>query len=161
MIKILNGILNILKMIMLLVCFVLTFFIIIQMYNRLNKDLIGSISNFVPFVLLFILFCVNFVLKQKTVNNCTFYNITCCLVFSMLLFAIYRTFTDKNMVVILRLGYDINFNYFADIIAPMRVMLYCLSVSNILLMFTGLKIFEKEETVETKCKTKNSKKSVK
>ena len=158
MIKILNGILNILKLLMLLVCFVLTFYIIIQMYNRLNKDLVGSIYNFIPFVLLFILFCINIIFKQKAVNNCTFYNITCCLVFSMLLFAIYRTFTDKNMVVMLRLGYDINFNYFADMIAPMRVMLYCLSVSNVLLILSGLKIFEKNEINESKTKVKKDKK---
>ena len=63
----------------------------------------------------------------------------------MLLFAIYRTFTDRNMVVMIRLGYDINFNYFADMIAPMHVMLYCLSISNILLMITDLKIFNTEE----------------
>ena len=141
MMKIINIILNVIKMFMLLACFVFTLFIIVQMYNRLGKDLSKSISNFVPFVLLFILFSINFVLRQKTVSYCTFYNITCCLVFGMLLFAIYRTFNDKNMILMVRLGYNINFNYFADIIAPMKVMLYCLSVSNLLLMAVDFKIF--------------------
>ena len=144
MIKIINGLLNVLKVIMLLVCFVFTFYIIINMYNRLGKDLIDSISNFIPFVLLFILFSINFVFKQKSVNQCTFYNITCCLVFLMLLFSIYRTFNDKNMIMVIRLGYNINFNYFSDMIAPMRFMLYTLSFSNILLMITGLSVFEKK-----------------
>jgi len=141
MIKIINGILNISKTILLFICFVFTFFIIINMYDRLNKDLIDSIYNFIPFLVLFILFSINFVLKQKSVNDCIFYNITCCLVFTMLLFSIFRTFNDKNMVVILRLGYSINFNYFADMIAPMRFMFYGLSISNVLLMLTELKIF--------------------
>lgn len=144
MLKILNIMLNILKMLMLLISFVFTCFIIANMYNRLNKDIVTSFHNFIPFVLLFILFSINFILKQKSVNECLFYNITCCLVFVMLLFVIYRTFNDKNMVVLLRTGYDINFNYFADIIAPMRFMLYGLSISNILLMITGLKVFSKE-----------------
>ncbi len=144
MIKIINGLLNVLKVIMLLVCFVFTFYIIINMYNRLGKDLIDSISNFIPFVLLFILFSINFVFKQKSVNQCTFYNITCCLVFLMLLFSIYRTFNDRNMIMVIRLGYNINFNYFSDMIAPMRFMLYTLSFSNILLMITGLSVFEKK-----------------
>ena len=42
------------------------------------------------------------------------------------------------MIVLVRMGYDINFNYFADIIAPMRVLLYSLSAANILLMLTGM-----------------------
>ena len=73
-----------------------------------------------------------------------YYNITCCLVFLMLLFSIYRTFNDRNMIMVIRLGYNINFNYFSDMIAPMRFMLYTLSFSNILLMITGLSVFEKK-----------------
>ena len=138
MTKVLNVLLNIIKVIMLLVCFVLTFYIIVKMYQRLDKDMVKSIPNFIPFILLFILFCINFIFRQKQVNQNSFYNITCILVFAMLGFAIYRTFYDKNMVVLTRLGYDINFNYFADIIAPMKVLLYGLSVTNILLIFSGL-----------------------
>ena len=82
--KIINGFLNVLKMFMLLACFVLTFFIIIKMYQRLEKDLFNSIFNFIPFVLLFILFCINFIFKQKQVTQNTFYNIVCILVFSMI-----------------------------------------------------------------------------
>ncbi len=138
MLKIINGLLNVLKMIMLLVCFVLTFFIIIKMYQRLDKDFIGSIPNFIPFILLFIMFAINFIFRQKQVNQNTFYNITCVLVFAMLGFCIYRTFCDKNMIVLTRLGYDINFNYFADVIAPMKVLLYGLTVSDLLLMLSGM-----------------------
>lgn len=134
MIKIVNTIFSYLKVLLLLVSFVFSFFIIINMYRRLEKDMIDAIFNFIPFVLLFILFAINIIFKQKSVNNCFFYNITCCLVFAMLLFAVYRTFFDRNMVVMIRLGYDINFNYFADVIAPMRAMLYILSISNVLLM---------------------------
>ena len=143
MIKILNIFLNLLKVIMLLICFVFTFYIIIRMYERLGKDLAGSIQNFIPFILLFILFSINFILRQKEVNECIFYNVTCCLVMVMLLFCIYRTLNDEYMIMSIRLGYNINFNYFADIIAPMRFMLYGLSVSNLLLMLSGMKIFNK------------------
>ena len=145
MIKMLNVILNILKVIMLLACFVFTFYIIINMYNRLGKNVIGSIYNFLPFVVLFILFSINFIFQQKTVNECTFYNVTCCLVLIMLLFAIYRTFNDRNMIMVIRFCYDINFNYFSDMIAPMRFLLYGLSVSNILLMLSDLKFFNQKK----------------
>lgn len=151
MIKIVNTIFSFLKVILLLVSFVFSFFIIINMYRRLEKDMIEAIFNFIPFILLFILFAINIIFKQKSVNDCFFYNITCCLVFGMLLFAVYRTFFDRNMVVMIRLGYDINFNYFADVIAPMRAMLYILSVSNVLLMFEDFnwKPKKKEVIVDT------------
>ena len=112
MTRILNGILSILKVILLLVCFVFTFFIVVNMYRRLDKNIVEAISNFIPFILLFILFAINLIFRQKSVNKCFFYNVTCCLVFIMILFAVYRTFFDRNMVVMIRLGYDINFNYF-------------------------------------------------
>lgn len=152
MTRVINGILSFLKVILLLVCFVLSFFIIINMYRRLEKNIIEAIPNFIPFVLLFILFAINMIFRQKSVNKCLFYNITCCLVFGMILFAAYRTFFDRNMVVMIRLGYDINFNYFADVIAPMRAMLYILCVCNVLLMIEGIDFSKllgvKEESVE-------------
>ncbi len=136
--KIFNWFLCFLKMLLLLISFVLTFYIIVNMYNRLEKDMIGAIYNFIPFVLLFILFAINLIFKQKKVIECTFYNITCCLVFIMILFSVYRTFFDRNMVAMIRLGYDINFNYFADMIAPIKAMLYILCLSNVLLIFIGI-----------------------
>lgn len=144
MVRILNGFLNIIKLLLLVACFVFTFFIIISMYNRLEKPLIGSIYNFIPYILLFILFSINLIFRQKQVTQNTFYNVVCIMVFLMLGFSIYRTFMDKNMIVLLRLGYDINFNYFADMIAPMRVLLYTLSLCNVLLIISGLD-FEKKK----------------
>ena len=142
MLKIINILLNILKMFMLLICFVLTFYIIVNMYRRLDKNIFDGIKNFIPFILLFIMFSINFIFKQKIVLQNTFYNITCCLVFGMLLFAIYRTLFDKNMVIMLHMGYNINFNYFADIIAPMRALLYGLALSDILLLASQIKVFD-------------------
>ena len=144
MVDLLNKILSILKMLLLLICFVFTFYIIINMYRRLNKDLVSSITNFIPFFLLFILFSINFILRQDSVNNCLFYNLVCNLAFIMLGFCIFRTLNDKNMIILLRQGYDINFNYFADIVAPMKFILYGLSFSNIMLMLDGSKFLNKK-----------------
>lgn len=136
--KIINVSLIFIKFLFLLTSFVLTFNIVLRMYERLGKNYIESIPVFIPYIILFFLFSINFILRQKRVNNSMFYNITCCLVFAMLIFCGYRAMTDKYMLLYIRLGdYHINFNYYADIIAPMKVMLYLLSVSNILLMFIG------------------------
>lgn len=108
------------------------------MYDRLGKNYINSFSIFIPYIILFLAFSINFVLKQKKVNECIFYNITCCLVFVMLIFGGYRAMTDQYMLLYLRLGnYHINFNYYSDLIAPMKIMLYLLTVSNFIFMFTG------------------------
>lgn len=147
MIKIINNVLYILKIVLLLITFVFSFYIIINMYQRLEKNMVDAIFNFIPFIILFILFSINFVFKQKTVSECLFYNITCCLTFIMLLFCIYRSFNDQNMIAIIRLGYNINFNYFADIIAPMRAMLYILSVCNVFLMLEDFHYVPKKPVV--------------
>lgn len=149
MIKIVNKVFCIFKVFLLLISFVFSFFIVINMYRRLEKNMVDAIFNFIPFILLFLLFAINIILRQKSVNNCLFYNITCCFVFGMILFSVYRTFFDRNMVVMIRLGYDINFNYFADMIAPIKAMLYILSFSNILLILEGCQWQSNKSRVNT------------
>lgn len=123
------------KHILLIISFVLTLYIIVYMYQRLDKSLTGSIRLFVPYLIIFILFCVNLVARQKGVLNNLFYNICCCLVFAVLCYCGYRAIFDKNMIMNERMGYNINFNYYSDVISPMKIMLYGLSVANICFMF--------------------------
>lgn len=144
--KIINILLIFIKFLFLLISFVLTFNIVLRMYERLGKNYIESIPVFIPYIVLFLLFSINFIFRQKRVNNCIFYNITCCLVFAMLIFCGYRAMNDEYMLLYIRLGdYHINFNYYADIIAPMKVMLYLLSISNVILMFTGKDLINENE----------------
>ncbi len=135
--KIINAFFSVIKVILLLVSFILTFYIIMNMYHRLEKNIVESIPTLLPFIILLFLFVINFIFGQKGVTKSMFYNISCCLAFSVILFAVYRAFYDTNMVMILKLDYNINFNYFADVIAPMKAMLYLLSVANIFLMFSS------------------------
>lgn len=145
MIKIVNKILSLLKIVLLLISFILTFFIVMKMYERLEKNYVGTISVFLPYLTLFIAFAINLILRQKQVNDNMFYNVTCCLVFIVLIFCGYRALTDDFMIFYIRLGYQINFNFYSDMIAPMRVMLYLLTISNVLLMLDRpWKRFEKE-----------------
>lgn len=144
--KVINILLIFIKFLFLLISFVLTFNIVLRMYERLGKNYIESIPVFIPYIVLFLLFSINFIFRQKRVNNCIFYNITCCLVFAMLIFCGYRAMNDEYMLLYIRLGdYHINFNYYADIIAPMKVMLYLLSISNVILMFTGKDLINENE----------------
>lgn len=129
-----NKLFSVLKYVLLIVAFVLTLYIVIYMYHRLGKSVFYSYSIFIPYIILFIAFCINFLFGQKRVNKCLFYNFVCCLVFFLIVFVDYRTIFDTYMIANSRLGYNINFNYFDDFLIPMKIMLYGLFCTNILLM---------------------------
>ena len=67
--KIINWILLVLKYILFLGAFASSFYIVLSMYRRLNKDMIESISIFIPYAILLILFFINIIFRQKSVNQ--------------------------------------------------------------------------------------------
>lgn len=146
MTKIINGFFSILKYLLLVISFILTFYIVMFMYKRLSKDYIGTIEIFLPYILLLGTFTVNLLFDQKSVTKNLFYNLTCCLVLVVFIFAGYRAIFDKYLLSGIKMGYDINFNYYADMLAPLKSMFYLLIGSNIMLMFSD----PKKKKVETK-----------
>lgn len=133
--SIINKILDMLKYILLIISFVLTLYIVIYMYHRLNKSLVESYKIFLPFIIIFVLFCINFLFNKKKIRRNVLYNITSCLVFALIIFVDYRTIFDTYMLANTKLGYNINFNYFNDFLIPLKIMLYGLSITNVLFMF--------------------------
>jgi len=146
--KVLNVILSILKIILLFVSFVLTFYIIMAMYQRLEKSFLESLDIFIPYVVLLILLLLNHVLGQKHVTSNTFYNLTCCLVFSLFIFVAYRTMFDNYMLLSLRNTYKMSFYYFSDMIQPLKALLYLLITGNVSLIIYGA--ISKKEAEEIK-----------
>ena len=138
--KILNGIFMFLKFILLILGFGLSFFIVLSMYKRVDKNLVESIPIFIPYIIILLIFFINIIFGQKSVNRNLFYNLTCCLVFSCIVIVCLRAILDKNMLLNSIMGYNINFSYFNDFISFMEIMLYGLSLANIFFM-----IHEKEE----------------
>ncbi len=133
--KVLNMFLYILKFLLLLGSFGITLFVILKMNQRLDKDILSSYAVFLPFILLLLLFIINIVFSQKSVTNNLFYNITCDLVFLVIIVAGLRALFDTNMVLSERYGYGIDFNYFDNFISYLKLMLYGLCIANILFMF--------------------------
>ena len=133
--KIINWILLVLKYILFLGAFASSFYIVLSMYRRLNKDMIESISIFIPYAILLILFFINIIFRQKSVNQNIFYNLTCCLVFVTTIVVSIRSIYDTNMILNKIMGYNINFIYFGDYIMFMKLLIYGLSLGNILFMF--------------------------
>lgn len=137
--KILNIIFAVLKYILLLGAFAITLFIMVRMNVRLEKSFITIMPEFIPFLIIFLLFIINLVFKQEGVNNNIFYNLTSCIIFTTIIVVGYRAFADKNMVLNEKYGYGIDFNYFNTFISYMKIMLYGLSVSNLLFMIKPVK----------------------
>lgn len=135
--KIFNGLFYFLKFFLFFGALSLSLFIIVQMFQRLEKNIMDSVRVFLPFLLILIFFIVNILLKQKSVTENIFYNITCCLVFGTIIVVGLRTVLDSNMVLYIQLGRNINFNFFSYFIPFMKILLYGLSIANIFLMFTG------------------------
>lgn len=115
------------------------------MYKRLEKNYIGTLDVFIPYLVLFLLMAINLIFNQKSVLNNLFYNLTSCLVFGVLIMCGYRAIFDDYMLSGIKMGYGINFNYYADIISPLKSMIYLLIASNIFLMLSGTKHKSKKE----------------
>ena len=96
--RIFNGLFYILKFLLLVGSFGLTLFILIRMNVRLDKDMISILSQLIPFLLLFVVFIINMIFKQIGVTKNLFYNLTCCLVFAIIIFFGYRAIFYTNMV---------------------------------------------------------------
>ncbi len=133
--KIFNGLFYVLKYILLIAAFALTLFILIRMNVRLEKDIMSVLPEFIPFAVLLILFIINMFFRQSFVNGNVFYNLTCCLVLSTIVCVSLRSIMDTNMVLNAKYGYGVDFNFFDNFIAYIKIMLYGLSIANVLFMF--------------------------
>jgi len=142
MVKILNKIIFYLKNIMLPILLMATIYIVCFMFQRLGKNIFGEnllefLDVIFPFLLIIVLSLINIFLNQDEVNDNIFYNITSFIVVFVISIFCIRALFDNNMYFLHKYSYHINFNYFSDQIAATKVMLYGLSVGNILLMISN------------------------
>lgn len=140
--QMLNGIFSFLKWILFIISFGITFYIILSMYNRLNKSMIESIDIFIPFIILLILYFINLIFNQSNITKNVFYNLTSVLVFLTITLVGVRSICDKNMILNKVMGYGINFFYFSNFVSFMKIILYGLSISNIFFMIQKSKKVE-------------------
>lgn len=142
MIKILNKMFYYIKNLVLPFLLVVTIYIVMMMFQRLEKEPFGAnffefLEVILPYIVLLILLLVNTFLRQDVVRNNLFYNLVSFMVVGTIGIFCYRAILDKNMLMWHKYKYDINFTYFTDQIAPMKVMLYLLSFSNVMLIIKG------------------------
>ena len=157
MTKILNKLFRILHIIMLPILLIATIYIVMFMFQRLEKEIFGA--NFLeflgvifPYLLLIILNIINMFLKQNNVKDNLFYNTTAFLVMIVITVFCLRALFDQNMFLWHKYGYNMSFNYFSAQIAPMKVMLYGLSIANVVLMIDGYIKFDNQSEKNLKAK---------
>ena len=148
--KIINSILSVLKYLLLMAAFSLTLFIILKLNDRLEKSMVESISVFIPFGIMLLLFILNFALDKKSVTDNLFFNLTCCLVFSANIVVCLRSIFDKNMLFngIQKMG--INFNFFNDYLSFNKIMFFGLIIADLIYMFIPNKDDKEKEGVAKK-----------
>ena len=143
MLKIINKVFLYIKVLLLLIAFVLSLYIVINMYYNLEKnpfgeDLIDFIEVLLPFIFLLILFVINIVGKQKIVNDNVFYNLTCVLAITSIIYMGYRAMFDQNLVLWHKTDFHMAFEYFADQLFQIKAMLYGLGVANLFFIMEGM-----------------------
>ena len=133
--KIFNILFYILKFLLLIAAFGLTLFVLIRMNIRLDKNMNSIIIEVIPFFILLILFVINLIFKQKGVTDNLFFNLTCCLVLTTIGLVGARAILDTNMVLNGKYGYGIDFNFFDNFMAYIKIMIYGLCIGDVLFMF--------------------------
>lgn len=155
MVKILNRLCFHLKNIVLLITLFATIYIVMFMFKRLEKDIFGAnlmefISIVLPFLVFIIISLVNLFFKHESIKDNTFFNITSLIVSITIAIFCYRALMDQNMLFWHKYGYNMNFNYFADQLSAVKVMLYGLSIADIILIISGsIKIEEEKVNKKT------------
>lgn len=133
--KILNILFYILQLVLFVAAFALTLVVMIQMNRRLEKSFMTTINVFVPFGILLVLLMLNMIFNQKTVRDNILYNITSNLIFATIGIVALRAMFDNHLIISTLNSYHMDFNFFANFLPFLKIMLYGLCISNVLLMF--------------------------
>lgn len=146
MTRVLNRIFSFLKYILFLGAFGACLYIMLNMNQRLSKSIFESLQVFLPYIILLFLFLFNLLFHHENINQNLFFHLSCCLVFALILFVSYRSIADDFLIVKASFVSGINYNYYADMIAPFQVMLYGLCLADACLILAYEKpIFKKME----------------
>ena len=129
--KTINKILFFSRLIILLVDFILTLYIM-MMLNTYSDGNIGSlVMTCLPLLLTLIVFVVSFFFKKG--NNHLLFNVCSILSLITILIIDYRTICDKNMVMWVKS--NMNFYYFKNQIGVIKTLCYTTFIGNILLLY--------------------------
>ncbi len=138
--KLINNILYYLKIIMLLITFTVTLYILLIKMDVYELSALSIFPLFIPLLLLLIVFVFSLFLNIGKSN--LFFNFVCILVLLSIMIIDYRTLFDSNIISKTK----ININFFDLSLVRIKIMLYLTFISNVLLM-----IYEKKVNFQSNC----------
>lgn len=126
-----NKILFYIKVILLLVAFTLSLYIIMMMYDRFGRGIMDLILLFIPMLLSLITFVVSFFFKDG--NKSILFNVSTVLALLAIVIICIRALIDKNMVLNIKDG--INYYYFENQLRQIKILMYMIFFGNLVLFY--------------------------
>lgn len=131
MIEMINKVMFYFKLILLLLVFTLTLYILFSMYDYYKTGFWNLILISLPLLLSLIMFVLSFFFKVG--DDKTLFNVGCILALIAILIIDYRSIFDKNMV--LWVKGKINFYYFQNQITQIKILCYSIFIGNLVLFY--------------------------
>jgi len=130
MCKKINEIFFYAKVVLLLVVFGITMYIMFSMNAFYDNYFVNVILLFIPFVFTLMTFILSFFTTKGSKN--LFFNIACFVALIALLYISIRTISDQNMIMWSK--NKMNFYYFENQIKQFKILLYLMFGVNLLLL---------------------------
>ncbi len=131
--NLINRIIIYTKVVLLLIAFIMTLYILFMKMDINNSNILSVVPLFIPLLLVLIVFTFSFFLGYG--NDNTFFNIGCVLVLLSIIIIDYRTMFDLNIISQTKL----NINYFNSQTTRIKLILYLTFIGNLMLMFSEKK----------------------
>lgn len=153
MLNLLNKLFIVLKLLLLLLGLGFSAYIMLSLYTYLEKNLFSSqITDFIkviiPYLILLLLIVLNLLLRNKEVNDNILYNFCSVIGLVAIVFILYRSIFDNNIILSYKNQYNIAFDYFSDQLSFIKIILYSLSIVDILLIIENRILKKKELEIE-------------
>ena len=129
--NIINKILFYVKIILLLLSFTLSLYIMMMMYDKYSTGIGKLFLLFIPMFLSLITFVVSFFFKDG--NNSILFNVSSALALLAIVIICIRSLVDKNMVLNIKDG--INFYYFENQLRQIKILMYMIFFGNLVLFY--------------------------
>ena len=136
--KEMSRIINIVKILLLIFILIGTTYINLTWFDRNGVNPFSDFFNFfdliIPYAILLVFFVLDMVRGYKDVNNCSFFHVTSFLSLLTIIYIIYRSIDDLNMVFLSKTQIGSNYYYFDSWIIPIKIMIYGMIVVNVILI---------------------------
>ena len=131
MLNLINKILFYGKIILHIIVFCLTLYILFRMYDYYKDNVMNIFMVFLPMLLVSIVFVISFFFDKGNKN--VFFNLANFLVLLSIAIICLRTMFDKNMIMGIKDG--INYYYFQNQIREIKLLCYLMFLGNSLLIY--------------------------